>query len=273
MQRKTGVLVAIALLGAVLGGYLLWQRNADRVPETETREFTAPVPVAPKRAAAVPAAAPPVEPVIAHPLAEEPPAPALPGPEHADAALFKALGKVLSKKLLTFVVPDELIRHIVITVDSLPCQHLPVAVVPLKRTPGAFVTSGSGETLAIDASNSQRYTTAITLIKAVDSAKLVALYRQFYPLFQRAYVQLGYPQAYFNDRLVEAIDDLLAAPDLEPGALLVQPKVLYEFADAELQARSSGQKIMMRIGAVNAAAIRVKLKEIRLLVARAAAMP
>ena len=92
MRRKTGVLVAIALLGAVLGGYLLWQRNADRAQETETREFTAPVPVAPKRAAAVPAAAPPVEPAIAHPLAEEPEVPALPGPEHADAALFKALG-------------------------------------------------------------------------------------------------------------------------------------------------------------------------------------
>ena len=273
MRRKTGGLVAIALLGAVLGGYLLWQRNADRALETETREFTAPVPVAPKRAAAVPAAAPPVEPAIAHPLAEEPEAPALPGPEHADAALFKALGKVLSKKLLALVVPDQLIRHIVITVDSLPRQHLPAAIVPLKRTPGAFVTTGSGETLAIDASNSQRYAPQIKLITLVDSTKLVALYRQFYPLFQRAYVQLGYPQAYFNDRLVEAIDDLLAAPDLEPGARLVQPKVLYEFADAELQTRSSGQKIMMRLGPVNAAAIRVKLKEIRQLVARAAAKP
>lgn len=267
MRRKIGVMLAIALLGAALGGYLLLQRNADRALETETREFTAPVPVAPKRAAAVPAAAPPVEPAIAHPLAEEPKAPALPGLEHADVALFKALGKVLGKKLLALVVPEQLIRHIVITVDSLPRQHLPAAVVPLKRAPGAFATAGSGETLAINASNAQRYTTAIKLIAAIDSAKLVALYRQFYPLFQRAYGQLGYPQAYFNDRLVEAIDDLLAAPDLEPGARLVQPKVLYAFADAELQARSSGQKIMMRIGAVNAAAIKAKLREIRRLVA------
>ena len=273
MQRKTGVLLAIALLGAVLGGYLLWQRNADRAPELETREFTAPVPVAPKRAAEVPAVAPPVEPAIAHPLAEAPEAPVLPDPEHADAALFKALGKILGKKLVALVVPDELIRRLVATVDNLPRQQLPAAIVPLKRTPGAFAIAGSGETLAIDARNAQRYAPTVKLIAAVDSAKLVALYREFYPLFQRAYAQLGYPKAYFNDRLVEAIDDLLAAPDVEAGARLVQPKVLYEFADAELQARSAGQKIMMRVGPANAAALKVKLKEIRQLVARAPATP
>ena len=89
-----------------------------------------------------------------------------------------------------------MIRHIVITVDSLPRQHLPAAIVPLKRTPGAFVTTGSGETLAIDASNSQRYAPQIKLITAVDSTKLVALYRQFYPLFQRAYGEIA---KYFGD--------------------------------------------------------------------------
>jgi len=84
---------------------------------------------------------------------------------------------------------------------------------------------------------------------------------------------LGYPKAYFNDRLVEAIDDLLAAPELAPGARLVQPKVLFEFADPVLQSRSAGQKIMMRIGTVNADPIKAKLGEIRRLVARTAHTP
>jgi len=265
MPRKIGVFVAIALLGAVLGGYFLLQRDAE--PPAPTPVFTAPVPVARKPPEAV---APVAEPVIAHPLEAEPTTEALLEPTKADVALVKALAKVLGKKLLALVVPDELIRRIVVTVDNLPRQHLPASLVPLKRMPGAFATAGSGETLAIDASNAKRYTAYVHLIAAVDSAKLVALYREFYPQFQRAYAQLGYPKAYFNDRLVEAIDDLLAAPDLEPGALLVQPKVLYEYADAELQARSSGQKIMLRVGAVNAAALKAKLGEIRRLVARGA---
>ena len=270
MRKGPGVLLAIALLGAAgLGGYLLLQRNAE--PPLQAPVFTAPVPVAPKP----PVEAPPVaEPVIAHPLAtEEPTTEALLEPKKADIALIKALAKVLSKKFMALIVPDELIRRIVATVDNLPRQNLPASLVPIKRAPGAFATTSSGETLAIDPGNAQRYTAYAQLIAAIDSAKLVALYREFYPLFQRAYAQLGYPKAYFNDRLVEAIDDLLASPDLEPGALLVQPKVLYEFADAELQARSAGQKIMMRIGPINAAPIKAKLKEIRQLVARSAATP
>ena len=45
------------------------------------------------------------------------------------------------------------------------------------------------------------------------------MYKQYYPLFQQAYVDLGYPEGYFNDRLVEVIDHLLATPGRDrPGA-------------------------------------------------------
>ena len=44
-------------------------------------------------------------------------------------------------------------------------------------------------------------------------ARAVALYARLYPLFQQAYEELGYPGRYFNDRLVEVIDDLLATPE------------------------------------------------------------
>ena len=43
----------------------------------------------------------------------------------------------------------------------------------------------------------------------------------------------------------------------------VQPKVLYEFIDPELQARSVGQKIMIRMGHENSDQIKAKLREIR----------
>ena len=41
------------------------------------------------------------------------------------------------------------------------------------------------------------------------------------------------------------------------------PKVLYEFADADLQERSAGQKIMLRMGSGNAARVKDKLRAIR----------
>ena len=60
-----------------------------------------------------------------------------------------------------------------------------------------------------------------------------------------------------------AIDDLLAAPELVAPPELVQPKVLYEFAEPQLQSRSAGQKIMMRMGPENAKRVKAKLREIR----------
>jgi hypothetical protein len=82
-------------------------------------------------------------------------------------------------------------------------------------------------------------------------------------LFQSAYVELGYPNGYFNDRLVEVIDHLLAAPEANAPIRLVQPKVLYEFEDADLQALSSGRKAMLRLGPANEARVKAKLREFR----------
>ena len=84
------------------------------------------------------------------------------------------------------------------------------------------------------------------LVNAVDTAKLVALYVRYYPLFQQAYRELGYPKGYFNDRLVEVIDHLLGAPEVPASAKLVRPKVFYLYADPGLEAQSAGRKVLMR---------------------------
>jgi len=86
---------------------------------------------------------------------------------------------------------------------------------------------------------------------------------RFYPLFQQAYRELGYPDGYFNDRLVVVIDHLLATPDVPQPVALRQPNVMYEYADPALESRSAGQKLLIRSGPANETAIKAKLREIR----------
>jgi hypothetical protein len=93
------------------------------------------------------------------------------------------------------------------------------------------------------------------------------VYRHYYPLFQQAYQDLGYPHGYFNDRLVAVIDHLLATPHPTGPLALVRPKVFWEFADPELEVRSAGQKLLLRLGSENAAVVTRKLRELRALVA------
>jgi hypothetical protein len=92
---------------------------------------------------------------------------------------------------------------------------------------------------------------------------------RWYPLFQQAYRELGYPDGYFNDRLVEVIDHLLAAPEVKGPVALAKPWIMWEYADPKLEALSAGHKILVRVGPENAARLKAKLREVRRQVAAA----
>ena len=87
-------------------------------------------------------------------------------------------------------------------------------------------------------------------------------------LFSRG-CRLGYPNAYFNDRAVAVIDELLTTPEPEQPIPLVRPHVLYEYADPELEALSAGQKLLLRMGPDHAARVKAVLAEIRQRIAQA----
>lgn len=260
-MQKAALAAIVIILGGGLAAYFMQKEAPPPAPPPPPQQT---IPRSPVTAAPAVVAS-----VIRHPLAGVG-ATALPELEKSDAPVLQVLGELLGRKWLAVILTEGVVQRTVAAVDNLPRERLPVGVMPLKPVPKAFITTGEGAALAIGPRNSVRYASYVRLVGAVDAVKLVALYVRFYPLFQRAYEELGYPKAYFNDRLVEAIDNLLAAPELSAPIKLVRPMVLYEFADPKLEARSAGQKIMIRMGRENAAAVKAKLHEIRRLVASGA---
>jgi hypothetical protein len=136
-------------------------------------------------------------------------------------------------------------------------------VMPIERAPGTFITAGTESDPVIDPKNAARYAPYVKIAVAVDPKKLVGLYMRLYPLFQQAYEELGYPKKYFNDRLIAVLNELLAAPNIKEPVKLVQPNVFFQYADPDLERRSIGQRILMRIGNKNEALVKVRLREIR----------
>ena len=116
---------------------------------------------------------------------------------------------------------------------------------------------------ALNQKNFERYKPLVAAMSKLDMQQLSAVYVHFYPLFQQAYQNLGYPNGYFNDRLVEVIDAMLASPEPKGPIQLVRPNVMYTFADPALEARPAGQKLLIRMGPENAQAIKAKLTELR----------
>jgi hypothetical protein len=210
------------------------------------------------------AAAAPAEPATLHPLPQAPDAGPLPSLGDSDPAIKDALGEVAGgDALVRYLVPEGIIRRIVVTVDNLPRQKAPLDKRPTLPVAGAFQAIGDELHASIDPRNFARYQPMVGVIRGLDMRRVAEVYLRFYPLFQSVYQDLGYPNGYFNDRLIQAIDSLLAAPQPAGPIELTRPNVMYVFADAGLEARPAGQKILLRMGPDNAAAIKTKLVELR----------
>lgn len=259
----------LALVAVIAIAILVWNRLRTPPPPPPA---PAPVVAAP---AAVPAPEPepevrhPVEAIQVEPLPRAEP---LPPRDDSDGALIAALAALVGESpLAEFFFGDALVRRFVLTVDNLPRETLPMRVRAVKATPGPFATAGSESERTIAAENARRYEPFARFVQGVDAKRLVAIYLRFYPLLQQEYRSIGFPNRQFNDRVVEAIDDLLAAPEPQGPIALVQPKVMFRFADPELESLSAGRRIMVRIGADNARALKAKLREIRAILAGPAA--
>jgi hypothetical protein len=225
-----------------------------------------------------PVVEPEVEAVIQHPVTTTPeelentetlidPGKPLPELKQSDLPMAEVLAKLFSdQKLDRFFILDHFIERFVVMVDNLPRPQLPATHRPLKKTPGKFLAQGERDQLTVAPANYKRYTPLIKMWAALDAAQVVAVYKRLYPLFQQAYQELGYPKAYFNDRLVEVIDHLLVTPQITGPVYLTQPKALYLYADPDLEALSSGRKILLRCGPENAAQIKTLLHEYRKLI-------
>ena len=223
-------------------------------------------PLAPS--AAMPPLAAPELPTLRHPLPEVPAGAPLPTLAESDDSFVAALAALLGRgDFGRWLVPQDLIRRIVVTVDNLPRKTVPQRMSPLKPVEGTFTVELAGGSPVVAAVNAQRYESLLQILDSTDAAQLVAAYVHWYPRFQEAYRELGYPNAYFNDRLVEAIDTLLATPASVGPLTVAQPKVLWEYADPRLEALPAGQKILLRMGPENADRVKAKLAAIRRLVA------
>lgn len=262
MNKLSPGLVVAALLALLAGGYFLFLRQAPAPPVALA---PAPPPAAPETAPAAPA-----PPQILHPLqAASAPAPSdapaapLPALAEADSVVQGALGDLLGRPaMLQLLQTDRFVQRIVATVDNLPNRHAAPRLWPVHPMAGRFTTREQGDALQVDPDNARRYQPLVQLVETVDPASAAALYRRLYPLFQQAYQELGYPQGYFNDRLVEVIDHLHATPQVEgPLAMTLTevkgpypattPWLHYEFADPALQSLSAGQRALLRSGVVN----------------------
>lgn len=269
MRSLIKILIALAILALI--GILLYSRFGPKDAGEPVQTTPSPTSTAPEYPVAPPEP-PPVAPEPQDEGADDaqddvPPSPPPKPPALADSdgPVEQLLQEQFGKGLMAAILrPKELIRHIVVTVDNLDRTPIPMRFWPVQGVAGELVTDGGGDFITIAPQNAKRYDRHVRAFTNADPKQLVDAYRFFYPLFQQAYEDLGYPDGYFNDRLVGVIDHLLKAPTPQPPVSIARPSVFFKYKREDLERNASwGQKTLIRMGPAHAEAVKVQLRRLR----------
>jgi hypothetical protein len=268
----------IAIILVVLGVIALYVFNASQ----STIEEAPPPPVMVEEPSPPPAPEPqnvPAE-VLApapaeEPVVEQPPLPPL--AESDPVAIETLSGLVGDERVREYVAHQDVIPRLVATVDAMGGAQVPASIKVIEgpggefqatadENPASVIRNAAGDPIPqyiVDPVNDRRYDSYVKMLEAVDVSQLAATYREYRPLLEEAFRQLGYPDGDFDQRLRAVIDELLATPDVAEPVRLIKPEAFYLYADKELESLTAGQKALLRMGPENAARVKAKLSEIR----------
>jgi len=267
------IVLVLVLLG--LGAWYLFSVRQGAVEEVAPPPalVEAPPPAAPVKEPPQPVVMSP--PPVVEPAVEQPPLPPL---ADSDPVVIASLsGLAGSAAVEQYVVSEDIVSRMVATIDALSARQVPGSIkvvqgpggdfeVTADADPPSVILNPAGDPIRqylLDPANYQRYTPYVERLEAMNTEELAAAYRDYRPLFEEAFRQLGYTQGDFDRRLGAVIDELLATPVVTEPVRLIKPEAYYLYADEALESLTAGQKILIRMGPDNAARVKAKLAEIR----------
>jgi hypothetical protein len=264
-MKNTSIWGFLVVLVVGLLGVAYWKYDQEQAQQQATAtEIKGVAPAAlPEESSIKYPIAPPAEPPQAPPSAEPATGGKTPEAKGSDNAMRDLLIGLFGEKNGDIWILDHFAERFVLLVDSLPRRGLAIHRLPIQPAAGTFIIDGDEKDAVLSEENYRRYAVYVALLQGADAGRLATVYRRHYPRFQEAYQNLGYPDGYFNDRLMEVIDHMLAAPEATAPVRLERFAARYRFVDPELEALSAGEKVLLRMGPENALRIKEKLREIR----------
>lgn len=264
-KRSSGNLIIwiLLVLGLIAGAYFLFKPADTSIPEPKITK-----PVVIEEPVKAPEVIPLQEYEAPQNTVEAEPLPAL---NNSHASLLENLKSLGSESLLGLLVSEELIRKFVLAVNGIQEGKVVYEYRPVITPQAPFVVESfnvmvdSNEVTQerIDNKNFARYESYVRALALVDPDATVNLYKRYYPLLEEAFREMGLKKKNFHSVLIGAIDNILAAPDIQGDLLLLHPKVFYQFADPSLEKLPQTHKLMLRMGPENARSVKASLRQLR----------
>jgi hypothetical protein len=263
MQNRH-IVIAVAVLAVLVLAYVFWPEPREAPPiRVDDDQVTQPVPAAepepePERVAPILEPPPEVEPVEPEPIL------VLPRLNESDEFVrAHTAGAIEMEPVEEWLARDDLVRRFAVVVDNAASGNIPRQQLDFLAPEAPFPVVRENDAIFLDERGYARYDQFVDTVVRIDPGVAAGLIDTLSPLVSQALQELGYRQPSPYARIQAAIDHVLDTPVLEDRIELVQPGVMFEYADPELEGLSPLQKQLVRMGPDNVRRIQSYLQELR----------
>ena len=218
----------------------------------------APTPIE-AQAPAAPIAAPPVTEV----QPKIPPAPVVSeetGDQYARESIDAVNG---GKALAQFVAGDYVVERAVAIIDALRRGEVPYKLLPVGKPSTTFPISDNGLRVTLDTAGFSRYDGFAQWVGGLDTPALVSLLNDYEMIATQALTRMGVTDFDIRSAVLAATTQILSTPQVAVDAELMRREANWVYMDPELEALSSLQKQVLRMGPENADIVQQKARDIR----------
>ena len=218
----------------------------------------APMPIK-AEAPAAPIAAPPVTEV----QPKIPPAPVVSeetGDQYARESIDAVNG---GKALAQFVAGDYVVERAVAIIDALRRGEVPYKLLPVGKPSTTFPISDNGLRVTLDTAGFSRYDGFAQWVGGLNTPALVSLLNDYEMIATQALTRMGVTDFDIRSALLAATTQILSTPQVSVDAELMRREANWVYMDPELEALSSLQKQVLRMGPENADIVQQKARDIR----------
>jgi len=166
-------------------------------------------------------------------------------------------------QLVVWMLHEGLMRRFVDAVEDVAEGYSPSERLGFLRPNQPFLVQRREGRLVAAPSSFRRYDLLAEVFASIDAAGAVALYHRLEPTLTRIHHEVAPAHYQLDERLLAAIDHLLAVEIPAQAPELEQHVLGYAFAEAELERLSDAQRHLLRMGPANARRIQTKLRELR----------
>ena len=218
----------------------------------------APMPIE-AQAPAAPIAAPPVTEV----QPKIPPAPVVSeetGDQYARESIDAVNG---GKALAQFVAGDYVVERAVAIIDALRRGEVPYKLLPVGKPSTTFPISDNGLRVTLDTAGFSRYDGFAQWVGRLNAPALVSLLNDYEMIATQALTRMGVTDFDIRSAVLAATTQILSTPQVAVDAELMRREANWVYMDPELEALSSLQKQVLRMGPENADIVQQKARDIR----------